>query len=418
MLIYCLLTERFYAAVDLQLFKTGLLDSLNITLCTCDEPRILEDWRIRRSYGADRFWHQYTIYRVHHADDTVDDRFRKLNKIAVAICEETNGDFDEILKQVCWLAVESTIDSMVGYWDGRNGRHYSWEWDKSETGTFETALLPVAAHFNLTSLVKKLLQQGGDPTEWCELFNPAIVLAAYAGHRYMLDLLQGHMPLRIQNSIGHDEHSPWSLVDHTHLTHTQGICGAAMRGDLTLFMDVASQSTRIVTFRSHVQKYTPRVDPEKWKRNIHCDNPQAMSWTASPEIWAYAKSFSMRPLELYEGHQTLCQACSYGKFELVRHLVDELHVNVDGRDDRIAHEEDDHYANTQPLRVAARASHVDVVTFLLQRGANPNVIPFANNAPFQENSPLAAAAAAGSLTIVKMLLDRGAEVDSAASTLR
>lgn len=94
----------------------------------------------------------------------------------------------------------------------------------------------------------------------------------------------------------------------------------------------------------------------------------------------------------------------------MRHFVDELNFNVnESRDSSFEPANAYHFYDAQPLRIAARASHIDIVSFLLQRGATPNILNNASQAG--DRSPLAAAASAASLTIVEMLLNHGAKDD-------
>ena len=97
--------------------------------------------------------------------------------------------------------------------------------------------------------------------------------------------------------------------------------------------------------------------------------------------------------------QQLRDACGYiGNFDEVKRLVDEEGVDVESSDDRNRSNCD------TPLMKAAMHGHVDIVRFLLDRGAN------IDNRSDIDDTALHYAAYYGHDEIVKLLIERGANL--------
>lgn len=107
----------------------------------------------------------------------------------------------------------------------------------------------------------------------------------------------------------------------------------------------------------------------------------------------------------------LCQACSDFDPDLVARLLFEDRAPVNG-----ANPSDD----TTPLLAAISspkassypASHLAIITLLLDRGADPNAVATSTDMPASQTTPLIAACKVNAPGVVKLLLTRGAAVDA------
>eukprot|EP01060_Flectonema_neradi_P004784 TRINITY_DN13144_c0_g1_i2.p1 TRINITY_DN13144_c0_g1~~TRINITY_DN13144_c0_g1_i2.p1 ORF type:complete len:281 (+),score=43.34 TRINITY_DN13144_c0_g1_i2:87-929(+) len=75
------------------------------------------------------------------------------------------------------------------------------------------------------------------------------------------------------------------------------------------------------------------------------------------------------------GRQLIHQCCASGNMALVRHLVEELSVDIEARD----------YFGTRPLHVAAWISQPDIVDYLLERNACPDPVNDNFETPLQNS---------------------------------
>lgn len=151
----------------------------------------MQDWRIRKHYGAEKLLHSYLAYRVRNETDPLVGKYVEIRQVATELCSHTEADYEATLDALCWLALER-VDHMPGYrqyWM-RNIRD-SHRCDESNPGL---NLLSAAAHFGYMPLAKQLLQNGHCPTSTNQLFPSPIFLAAFAGNVDMLKLFQEYLP--------------------------------------------------------------------------------------------------------------------------------------------------------------------------------------------------------------------------------
>lgn len=107
----------------------------------------------------------------------------------------------------------------------------------------------------------------------------------------------------------------------------------------------------------------------------------------------------------------LCQACSDFDCDLVARLLfeDRTPVNAtnpsDGTTPLLA-------AISSPKASSYPASHLAIITLLLDRGADPNAVATSVDVPTSQTTPLIAACNVNAPEVVKLLLTRGAAVDA------
>ena len=110
-------------------------------------------------------------------------------------------------------------------------------------------------------------------------------------------------------------------------------------------------------------------------------------------------------LEIEEDGRKLTLAAREGRITIIRGLLSTNMVDINMWSD-IEREEnwrDDEYHTTTPLFEAARNSHTDILSLLLDKGAKPNI-------PDEYgDTPLKAAAGKGNKEAVKLLIDSGAD---------
>jgi ankyrin repeat protein len=358
-----LVCKAFYHAVEPALFESRLLDLPNRDL-----P--LDNWYIRRFHpnGADRVFHSYLVYRVKNETDPNVGRFTEIRDIAIRLHTELGADLEKTISVLCWLALERAA---VG-----PGDRLRWMNDVQMLPNQGLNLLSAAAYLNHITLAKRLLQEGHDPAAHNHLFSPPMELAAWAGDTEMLLLFQEHMP----EYEALPRPYTWRGKAGPH-----SVKGAALRGDLNMF---------------HLAIHPPSsTNPKFWIGSTPQENPGKQLHDALLQTRDLAVCQSIKDLfglfnDIRTATSVLVRHARYGNLDMVRRALDDR-ANIRGFKD----------GDNNPLMLAARGAHEDVVDLLLERGADPNYSSIQHL-----GTPLTAAVAGGSLVIVRKLLDRGARV--------
>lgn len=345
----------------------------------------MEQWCIRKTYGVEKMWQSYLVSRALNETDPEVGRYMDIRQIAREYCQETEADYQSTVDSLCWLALEQGA-AYPGHkegWDGWSNRHV-------ETSNVGLNLLSAAAYFDHLPLAKRLLSEGYCPTSDDLLFPSPMQLAAWAGNISMLKLFQEHLPEFEDIPPRHED----DKFDHWRgKTGPGSIKGAALRGDMDMIrLAIYPPSRSDPTSTDFSGQPHGHLDTEARPNiNLWACVCESKTW----EMFQYLDAFFKESHLVAAPAQVLRRYTELGNLEIVKQLLD-AGVDIHGGGK----------LNRNPLTVAARFCHEDIVDLLLQRGADPNYTLGQQRGP-----PLGAAASAGSLSIVRKLLDHGAGLE-------
>jgi ankyrin repeat protein len=372
------LLEQFHECIPHAIFESRLLDQFFVAE-RFNHLWFMERWQIRRHYGADRFWQSYLAYRSKNEHDPKVGRFVELRQLAEALCRRhTGAEYEATLDTLCWLALERGAYGMPG-------DYQAWKTSerKNEAPNPGLNLLSAAAYLGYALLVNELLSEGYCPTQHNDLFPSPMELAAWAGNADILKLFQEHLP-EFENIEPRFKNG----IDWRGKAGPGAVKGAALRGDVAM-VRLAMQPFS----RDHVAgELTGRAKKENEELR------SALYFAKTPDAFEQIRA-SVRPEFRIDAAtptaSLLAEHAELGNVEMVRYLLDS------GAQARMK----DH--NRNPLQLAARHWHEDIVDLLLERGADVNCM-----IGQQAGLPLWAAAAGGSMSIVRKLLNAGAKIDA------
>jgi ankyrin repeat protein len=341
----------------------------------------MELWYIRKNYGAEKLWQSYLVYRVHNEIDPKVGRFVEIRHLAEEICRQTEAEYETTINSLCWLALETGTycPGHLECW-GHSGDRIG------EPPNLGLNLLSAAAYFNYIPLARQLLSDGNCPTGDNHLFPSPMQLAAWAGNADMLRLFQEHLPEfedippRYHNDFQtwRGKTGPWSIK------------GASLRGDMnTIRLAIYPDSRSTPDNTDFCGQPFGNVDKtSKPGSNLQDCLYYAKNWETLQYIDTFFKESILQSHEPY----LMVRYAVLGNVEIVRQLLD-AGFDIHGKE----------ILNRNPLGIASRFCHEDIVDLLLERGADPN-----NWKMQQRTQPLCAAAAGGSIAIVRKLLRYGA----------
>ncbi|KAH6662577.1 ankyrin repeat-containing domain protein [Halenospora varia] len=377
-----LVCKNFYNCLQPALFESRLLDEFGVQE-RHNDLRLMELWYIRKHYGAEKLWQSYLAYRVRNETDPGLGRFVEIRRVAEDLCRQTEAEYEATVNALCWLALERGT-----YYPGfQEGWKIGNRADEASNPGLN--LLSVAAYFDYIALAKRLLSDGHCPTADNDLFPSPMQLAAWAGNADMLRLFQEHLP-------NFEEIPPRYYFDQKAWrgkTGPDSIKGAALRGDMNMVRLAVYPPSRSTPDNTDFSGQPfGHVDP----KSIPCsDLRDALFFAKTWEVFQYIDSFFKESIISSERVSLLlARYAELGDVEIVQQLLD-AGADIYGGDRH----------NRNPLVIAARFCHENVVDLLLERGADPN-----NLDRQQRGSPLGAAVAGGSMAIVKKLFDHGANV--------
>lgn len=137
-------------------------------------------------------------------------------------------------------------------------------------------------------------------------------------------------------------------------------------------------------------------------------------WRDVPKDWPVTPAQVLAHLRGHGAYVDICTACHLGDLDRVRQLLDEDPALANRVSDYITY----YLGSGAPLRNAAAVGNLEIVTLLLERGADPN-LPEEGIAP--HGHALYSAAANGHYEIARLLLEHGAysnpEVESSGDAL-
>ncbi|KAI1828353.1 ankyrin repeat-containing domain protein [Xylaria intraflava] len=331
----------------------------------------------RRHYGADQLWQAYLVYRVRNETDPAVGRFVEIQQIAKQICVSVaQADHDEVVDGLCWLALErgTTRPAEREYWAAHGGRI-------NEPPSPRLNLLSAAAYFGYLDLAKELLDEGCCPTK-DDLFRSPTMLAALAGNRDVVMLFQEHLKKHEDRSSG-ERAADWKWKPDRGF-----IDGAQLRGDVDMLRLVIFPPCRAESQRADFngQEFgNADLDPE-----LVSSLAGSLHRTRNWDLFQCSE-VGRSPHEIHR-NRLLAIHADWGNLEMVERFIDHG-WDIDG----------ENQLNHNPLVLAARRGHLDIVDLLLRRGANPN-----EHTMSQLGSALCGAAACGSMSIIRKLYEYGA----------
>ena len=344
----------------------------------------MELWYIRKHYGAEKLWHSYLAYRVQNETEPEVGRYVEIRKIADEFSHESKADYKATIDGLCWLALERGA-----HFPGHKGGWWAYSNRNGKLPNADLNILSAAAYFDCIPLARRFLSKICCPTSDNYLFPSPIQIAAWAGNKDMLALFQEHLPEfeeippRYKN-----DYTPWLGK-----TGPGSIKGAALSGDINMLRLAIYPLSRLkADSADFCGQNFGQVSPRSM---LGSDLRAALYYVKTAEAFQYIESFFKDSSLLTDSSRLLAHYTELGNEEMVRYL---LGAGAD------IHGENKY--NLNPLLIAARYCHEDIVNLLLEYGADPN-----NGKSQQRGSPLYAATAGGSVPIVKKLIDHGAKVD-------
>ncbi|KAH7403709.1 ankyrin repeat-containing domain protein [Cadophora sp. MPI-SDFR-AT-0126] len=376
-----LVCKQFQRYLQPALFESRLLDEYVVEARVGSKLTFMEDWYIRHRHGLEKFWHAYLVYRVHNETDPNKGGFVAVRQIAEQICEQTETEHETVVSELCWLALERGTTA-PGFPEG-----WGWSEPSDKTRNAGSSLLSAAAYLGHIGVARQLLSEGLCPVAKGPLFPSPMQLAAYAGNSDILRLFQEHLP------DFEDTRPPGVTFPRTWRGKTGpgSIKGAMMRGDIDILRLAICppslgllQNTNFCGLQfGHVEpKCPPGIDLEK-----------GLYHAKTLEAFQYVESFFGESCALSSRSSALlAHYAELGNIEIVGYLLDGG-AKIDGGT----------FTNQNPLTIACRNCHGDIVDLLLQRGADPSYKRLQ-----WLTCPLYAATSGGSIYIVRRLLARGA----------
>ncbi|KAI0401321.1 ankyrin repeat-containing domain protein [Xylaria palmicola] len=360
-----LVSKAFYRAFQPALFQSHVLDDM----CSY---RPMTFSPTGRHYGADQLWRSYLVYRIRNQTDPDIGWFSVIPQVAKEFCEATQADYDEIVSELCWLAL--ALPPCAETWFTKNPNPRS-------------NLLSAAAYFGHLDLAKQLVPVCC-PTEK-DLFASPMMLAAYAGNSDMLRLFQEHLP-EFEDQIPGNEDGKWRAK-----TGPGSIAGAAMRGDMDMLRLAIYPPSRATPDSSdfHGQKIGEVSCVSQQGGDLYHGYLVANNLETRRYIRSFFKSAIAPPA--FDDQSHFHEYAQEGNVEMIGEILDtgfEIETVASG------------LAN----QVEILGYHLDVIELLLTRGSDPD-------AHYRQlfTSALPAAAAAGSMKTIRMLIDHGADAKSA-----
>ncbi|CAH0026959.1 unnamed protein product [Clonostachys rhizophaga] len=274
----------------------------------------------------------------------------------------------------------------------------------------DASLLSAAAFLGHATVVKRLLENGNDPTHNDKIFPSAIEAAALSGKIEILQLLQESLPDNVEPTYNDTGSETRPFLCHYSLgeiyqkgkADIQGVLGAAMNGD-TGILEMAIYPPSRADQSAAYFDYMPNGDnslPKHWRPKVLLGKVAGFA-----KNWAvYTKLISLIPeLPDHVRAMHLRRFAEYGNLDVVKNLLDSgCHVDGDCK----ATEGSVGNGNVEtPLYLAARFGNEDVVNLLLEYGAD------VDKARLQIHRPMEGAVKSGSIAIVQKLLTNGAVCD-------
>ncbi|KAL2066885.1 hypothetical protein VTL71DRAFT_1309 [Oculimacula yallundae] len=381
-----LVCKRFDELLQPALFESKLLDESETYPKRGSELFVLNLWQIRRTYGVEKMWHSYLLYRVKNETDPGVGRFVEIRQVAESFCSHTDAEMETMLDVVCWLAIERGSFA-PGYFQ-------AWCYSESECKPNPNLnLLSVAAYMGSIDLAKSLLQEGLCPTRDNCIFLSPMHQAALTGNSEMLRLFQEHLPdfEKTTRPVDSRQDADWRAK-----TGPGSINGAVMNGNMDIIRlavyppsRAEPDSTDFAGQPFGALDYATVPNDRGWDLylTLYC----VKTW----EAFQYIDAFFSKPALSDESGSALLLAryTELANVDMVQHILD-AGIDVDGGKKK---------QNCNPLGIAARCGHEDLVDLFLERGADPKYSRMQQN-----GCPLFCAAASGSLPIYRKLIDHGA----------
>lgn len=350
---------------------------------------------VRKDHGAAALWHDFFVFRCRQRTcsgsscSTLTARLNEIRSVADAVVQfrqeqpgtqEYGADWDEVIDKLCWLAVDCSRSGEEVWYGGCSSQHAG--------PNVGLNTLSAATYLGDASLVRKLLDQGQDPTIYNEVFPSSMYIAARTGQTDILLLLQEHLPQlekkpELTTSEWRSKVGPGSLP------------GACARGDLEMVRLCLYPPSRAIPEEGEtlILGYKPGSIPRFSYLGGYIISSMLVSRSA--EVYQYLDSLIASPREGppdYYPLTNLVVMAQAGHLPMVRYQLDNGANPSNGT-----------YLGI-PLVEAVRASNLDTVDLLLKRGANPN------EWEYRGRTILTAAARTGSMAMMRKLVDAGIKV--------
>ncbi|KAK8102548.1 hypothetical protein PG984_015694 [Apiospora sp. TS-2023a] len=368
-----LVCKFFRDALQPALFESRLLDTLASGLRDgIDEAlRSTNTTYFTRSNSPYKLWHDYAAVRVATDSDPAFSRFAQVRCVARKFCEETGGNLDETITDLCWFASS-------GWFEEDTSQHAA-EAVKS-SGTIGD-LLSVASYYGNMSLALELLNAVPVFMDSSIVLPSPMYMAAYTGNKELLSVFQERMPEFVK--LGPNEGRDWRSK-----RGPGAILGAVRRGNMDILQLAMNPPTSTIL----------RVRDHEELRSGLCD---AISWCLPPTIEIL--EFLRANIGGLHYKWEVTRYARLGRADMVQHFLDNG-IEVRGYQG----------PGGNILREAVRHCQWDVIDLLLTRGADMKFWD-----PIQDNrsprninsSTIVAAAQSGNVETMKKVFDLGAILD-------
>ncbi|VUC20111.1 unnamed protein product [Clonostachys rosea] len=395
-----LVCRLFNAMYKQALFETRILDIYRPMPHPLHDTGFETHWPLRSNYGFQELFHSYLAYRVKNESDPTIHRYVEVRRVAEIVCRE-GADVQDTIDTICWLGLGVTLGRG---WFRFGGIGYI----RSHIRNQGLSLLSAAAFVGNVTLVESLLESGTDPTQTEGIFPSAIEAAALAGNFEIFRLIQESLPDVVEPNLN-PLNGPLAFLDHYELEEIyikgkadiQGVVGAAMSGDVELLEMALYPPSRAdpnsTAYFDYISTEPTTTRQQRFARRLLM---RALFFAKNWDVYSRLASILPELSDTFRG-KLLRRFAEYGNLSIVKNLLDNgCHVDGEAAGSRTG------YHRETPLYFASRYGNADVVSLLLERGADvERKVQYCFR-------PLLGAIKSGNISIVQKLFEYGAKCSS------